>query len=738
MSAKVRLRAGRLGSTAALALLLCLLAAATASAAPDYDGDGAVANDCQPLDPAVHPSAPDEPDLAFEDTNCDGIDGTESNAVFVAVSGSDAATGTKGNPKRTITNAIATAVPDKDVYIAGGTYTESVQAQDGVSLYGGYLPFTGQRSMDEDTIIQGARQALLANGADGVILQLLTLRGLPDGTRNAYGVRAINNSKLALRAVEVISQAATAAPAGSSPAQPAEPANADGTPGAPGTCAGGNGAKGEGGTPFGPPDGGDGGAGGQGSSDAGDPGVAGQNNPGSGGTAGAANGGNGGPGGLAAVGSSGGTGSHGTFTLANAGADWANGAAATSGGGGGFGTGGGGGGGGGGDTADVGPVNVTVRGGGGGGGGGGGVGGGGGGLGTNGAGSFAAYLEDSALVAADSSLTAGNGGAGGDGGNGAPGGPGGSGGAGGDGDNTPAGPFDCGTNEGGDGGIGRPGGPGGSGGDGGGGSGGPSAGVFRTGPAAAYASRNSTETADAAGLGGRLGGTGTRAPSGQAAAKLDAPSASSIANADFDGDGLFDANDTCPETARGTADANADGCPDRPPKLPDGDGDGIPDSADQCPSTPRGTDANEDGCPDPAPAGPGPSAGPAAGPAALAVVASTVTNRWAAFAKFTLVRALAAKNVPAGATVTVLCKAKPQKRCPYKSRKVTTTFARASLDLAKPFKRRRLPVKATIEVRITGAGFIGKAIKFTIRRRALPRVSTLCVPPGARSPSKCV
>ena len=42
----------------------------------DWDNDGFPAPaDCRPLDPAVFPGAPDKPDLTFEDTNCDGIDG---------------------------------------------------------------------------------------------------------------------------------------------------------------------------------------------------------------------------------------------------------------------------------------------------------------------------------------------------------------------------------------------------------------------------------------------------------------------------------------------------------------------------------------------------------------------------------------------------------------------------------------------------------------------------------------
>src|SRR4051794_32632547 len=73
--------------------MLSLAAAARARGATprDWDGAGAIAGDCAPLDAAIHPGAPDAPDLGFADTNCDGIDGDAAGAVWVAPTGSDAA-----------------------------------------------------------------------------------------------------------------------------------------------------------------------------------------------------------------------------------------------------------------------------------------------------------------------------------------------------------------------------------------------------------------------------------------------------------------------------------------------------------------------------------------------------------------------------------------------------------------------------------------------------------------------
>ncbi|WP_193163159.1 porin family protein [Microbulbifer hainanensis] len=58
---------------------------------------------------------------------------------------------------------------------------------------------------------------------------------------------------------------------------------------------------------------------------------------------------------------------------------------------------------------------------------------------------------------------------------------------------------------------------------------------------------------------------------------------------DFDGDGVFDDIDGCPQTPPGIP-VHSNGCPG------DSDYDGVPDYLDRCPSTPAGTAVNENGC----------------------------------------------------------------------------------------------------------------------------------------------
>jgi hypothetical protein len=146
----------RAGLSATIAALIPILSSAPALAAPDYDGDGFTDNDCRPLDPAAHPGATDEPDLALEDLDCDGVDGTPSDAFFVSVTGDNAGSGSKDIPFETIQFAIdraAAASPTRNVYVAGGVYTERVVLKSGVSVYGGYKP-GGARAADETTTIQ--------------------------------------------------------------------------------------------------------------------------------------------------------------------------------------------------------------------------------------------------------------------------------------------------------------------------------------------------------------------------------------------------------------------------------------------------------------------------------------------------------------------------------------------------------------------------------------------------------
>jgi hypothetical protein len=79
------------------------------------------------------------------DSNCDGADGEIISGVYVAVGGDDDNPGSPTRPLATIQAGIELArsslgddTPRLDVYVASGTYTESLRVPGGMRLHGGY------------------------------------------------------------------------------------------------------------------------------------------------------------------------------------------------------------------------------------------------------------------------------------------------------------------------------------------------------------------------------------------------------------------------------------------------------------------------------------------------------------------------------------------------------------------------------------------------------------------------
>jgi hypothetical protein len=480
-------------------------------AAADADKDGTVdANDCAPRDASIHPGAADVPDLGFVDSNCDGIDGTEKDAVFASPNGNDQNPGTKDKPKREIQAALQAARVGKKPYVlvAFGSYGRVVLSS-GISLYGGYDPSTWTRRdrfPDGLALIQGGPDAIFASEVKDVVLQHLSVKGVSGpGDRSTYGLRAIGGSSLTLQRVAVSAGSGLVGGLGADGRAGAP--GGDGIAGAPGSCDGALGAGGGGGVSPVDRRGGRGGDGGWdterfgGIAEDGDPGR-----PGSVGTPGGKGGAKGNPG---KPGQNGSNGDFGRVGLPGAGGSSSTAGAQVfwvgrPGSGGTAGKPGNGGGGGGGGGSQQGTFVNNGGGNGGGGGGGGGAGGTGGSGGLGGGGSFGIYLVGSTIVVESSSIAAGDGGAGGRGGDGGREGAGGRGGR---------GARVC-TSEIGAGGNGGAGAAGGRGGGGGGGAGGPSVGIFKVGTSTATVKTSTVKagTPGAGGAGGRSAPGGAGAP----------------------------------------------------------------------------------------------------------------------------------------------------------------------------------------------------------------------------------
>jgi hypothetical protein len=126
-------------------------------------------------------------------------------------------------------------------------------------------------------------------------------------------------------------------------------------------------------------------------------------------------------------------------------------------------------------------------------------------------------------------------------------------------------------------------------------------------------------------------------------------------------------------------------------------------------------------------------------PPVVTTIPSSTSINSLGFKKYTKLLNRAAKNLPAGATVTVTCKTKKKKSqkkgCPYKRKRFTTSGGRGTLNLRQPFKKKKVPVGTKITITITAAGFLGKQIQYTTRAAKIPKVRVRCLSASGKAGS---
>ncbi len=131
-------------------------------------------------------SFPDLPDDLGLDTNCDGVDGDRTQAVFVdPVGGNDIFDGTAAHPFATLGHALASG--KEQVLVGLGAYDEAVTLTQG-SVYGGYNQDAGW-----------ARDA-----GRPLITRTFTMRDAGPGWVDYLGVRVANASAPASSAIAVV------------------------------------------------------------------------------------------------------------------------------------------------------------------------------------------------------------------------------------------------------------------------------------------------------------------------------------------------------------------------------------------------------------------------------------------------------------------------------------------------------------------------------------------------------
>ena len=136
-------------------------------------GDGGESGSAFSGPPGCVPtSSSDSPDDDFLDSNCDGIDGDASRAIFVSPSGSDAADGAFGNSVKTIQHGVElTAFAKRDVYVCLGEYTDNIAVgKDAVSVYGGYDCSDWSRGNARVKVTPPSGPALVVRGATAAVI----------------------------------------------------------------------------------------------------------------------------------------------------------------------------------------------------------------------------------------------------------------------------------------------------------------------------------------------------------------------------------------------------------------------------------------------------------------------------------------------------------------------------------------------------------------------------------------
>ncbi|HEU4334593.1 MAG TPA: DUF1565 domain-containing protein, partial [Candidatus Eisenbacteria bacterium] len=130
-----------------------------------------------------------------------GVPDAAGNYFVNAATGSDANVGTRAAPFLTIQKAIDVAFAGNtraDIYVAYGTYAQSLVLRTRMSLHGGYNGTTWVRNLTAgETVVSGGATAVTGSNADSLTLNGLTIRSAdataPGGS--SIGIHLVNGSQ---------------------------------------------------------------------------------------------------------------------------------------------------------------------------------------------------------------------------------------------------------------------------------------------------------------------------------------------------------------------------------------------------------------------------------------------------------------------------------------------------------------------------------------------------------------
>ncbi|HYO72230.1 MAG TPA: PE-PGRS family protein [Archangium sp.] len=226
----------------AAGLALALLAA---TGCYDFDTEfDDCLNDGQCLPSTCDASAVDLPDDLFYDANCDEVDGTPGNAIFVDPNGQDSNAGTPEAPLKRLSVALRLAASQgKAIYLAQGTYDEEdLRMEQPVSIYGGYSGMASGWKRGREYVTRIGGKSTTGFTVSGLMDADVTIQRVHIGSAAStvpgtpsIGLRVMDSSGVRLSHVEVEAGAGAPGQDGASPG-PNPQGGADGGMGLDGTA----------------------------------------------------------------------------------------------------------------------------------------------------------------------------------------------------------------------------------------------------------------------------------------------------------------------------------------------------------------------------------------------------------------------------------------------------------------------------------------------------------------------
>jgi hypothetical protein len=121
-------------------------------------------------------------------------------------------------------------------------------------------------------------------------------------------------------------------------------------------------------------------------------------------------------------------------------------------------------------------------------------------------------------------------------------------------------------------------------------------------------------------------------------------------------------------------------------------------------------------------------------------ITSRVKATWALRGNQLAIVRLVVQRAPKGAKAELRCKGKkcPLKRKTFRKRRKGTITLYKEIKAAKALdkKKRNFRPGQRVEVRVTKRGFIGKVVRYRIKKAKIPTGKNLCLPVGANKPRK--